>query len=287
MSGYADTLAVTVLQPPVQIQERTFCVCGLACEYVEKAFAGANSYENDTSSFLYKKLRSADTIALELHKKGRKVASLNDNTLGTYYSTFSVQPLYVGFIVDWGLVFNAHGGGDYRIVARKSILGVSSAENSRAFYLNSFDDESANGTVKLSMNLNGNILSSIFDYTGLLTGGWVSNFRIPAKFGNKSPELTTDNYLSSEYKKISVVPSVSYEYTLATRLIPAVIADELNSNSLLSDSVKVTDYNLLNPRMYIDFECFPTGIELVQEADNKELYNVTFSDKFDNTRRTY
>ena len=95
MSGYADTLTVTVLQPPIVIQERTFCVCGLACEYVEKVFSGANSYENDNSSFLYKKLRASDAITIELQKRGRKVADLNDNTLGVYYSTFTNQTLYV------------------------------------------------------------------------------------------------------------------------------------------------------------------------------------------------
>jgi len=287
MSGFLDILEVSVIQPPVQIQERDFCVCGLVCDYVENVFAGSNSYENDNSSFLYMKFRSADTIALELHRKGRKVADLNDNTLGTYYSTFSVQPLYVGFVIDWGLVFNAHGGGNYTIVAKKTILGQLTTDTSRVFYLNSFDDESANGTVKLSITLNANILSSQFDYTNLLTGGWVSNYRIPAKFGNKSPELTVDNYLTSAYEQRQVVPSVSYEYTLATRMIPAVIADELNAGGVLADRALITDYNLLNARRYVDFNAFPKGIELAEEAGNKEIYNITFSDKFANTKRTF
>ena len=82
-------------------------------------------------------------------------------------------------------------------------------------------------------------------------------------------------------------PSVSYEYSLRTRLIPASIADILNSDALLSDRVRITDYNLNNARSYIDFDVFPSSIELTEEPGDKEIYSITFTDSIRNTLRQY
>ena len=285
MSGFADSLTVSVLVPQITEVERDFCECAFSCEYVEKAFAGSSAYEADQSSFLYKKFRSADIIVLKIEKDGDYVATITDDTYGTYYPAFTAQPLYLGLVLDWTTVFNAFGGGKYRVVAEKTILGVSSVDYSRYFRLNAFDDFSANNTVKLEITQSSNVLSSPFDFTNLVAGGWVSKYRIPARFSNKVPELNTDSYLSSNRTNLGVQPSTTYNYSLKTQLIPSIIADMLNSEAVLANRVLITDYNLLTPRQYIDFPVFPVSIEEPIEADNKEIYTIVFTDEKANTLR--
>ena len=264
-----------------------FCKCAYACDYVEKAFAGDNYRTNDTSSFLYRKLRTADTITLALHRRGVAVASLNSNTYGTYYASFASQPLYVGFIVDWGLVFTAFGGGQYEVVANKTLLGVATIETSRRFYLNSFDEMSANNTVKIEIRQNGNILSSPFDFTNLLAGGWPSAYRIPGSFGKRSPSFNQDSYESSDRSILAVQPSLQFEYTLSTHLLPSYIADVLSTDVPLSDSILISEYGLLSPRMYDRLPVSPVSVELKEQANGQEVYECVFSDAKNNTLRQY
>jgi hypothetical protein len=232
-------------------------------------------------------VRTADTISLELHRKGAKVADLNSSTYGSFYASFAVQPLYVGFIIDWGLVFAAFGGGLYQVIAKKVILGVATTDSSRQFYLNTFDDQSANGTVKIEIKQDGNILSDVFDYTGLIAGGWPAYYRIPAWFGTKAPNLTTDTYESSDRTIRAVQPSVQYEYTMKTQILPSAIADAINSNVLLADAIFITSYALLAPRNYLRLPVSPISLTLSQEADRGEIYEAVFTDARNNTIRQY
>jgi len=288
MSGQAVKKQVRVMQGAAEVTIASdFCKCNYACEYVEKAFAGDNYRTNDTSSFLYRKLRTADTITLALHRRGAAVATLNSNTYGTYYSTFTAQPLYVGLIIDWGLVFTAFGGGQYEVVATKNILGVSSVETSRKFYLNSFDELSANNTVKIEIRQNGNVLSSPFDFTDLVAGGWPSAYRVPGSFGKRSPSFTSDSYESSDRSILAVQPSVQFEYTLSTYLLPSYIADVLSTDVTLSDSILISEYGLLSPRMYDRLPVTPVSVELKEQANGQEVYECVFTDAKNNTLRQY
>ena len=286
MSGLAVTTDIEVVQVPEIARGVDFCTCGLDCEYIEKAFAGSDVYKNDTSSFLYRKVRSADTVAIELHKKGNKVTDIVDNSLGRYYEGFSPQPLYVGFVVDWGKVFNTYGGGIYQIVANKVIVGTAITEASRKFYVNSYDDESANNTVRFDIVQNGNILADEFDYTDLLPTGWRSQFRIPARI-EKDIEFIEDSYLTSDRTQANVQPSSNPSFVMLTHLIPAIIADAISENGVLADSIKLTNYDLLNPRQYTDLEVAPISMERVETANKREIYQVTFSRKKQNILKTF
>lgn len=288
MSGFLLKSIVSVIRPPQQQigAGTSFCIGALDCEYIERVFAGADYRTNDTSSFLYRKIRSADTIAIELHRNCEKIADITDNTLGVYYVSFAAQPLYVAFVIDWGKVFQAHGGGFYRIMANKTILGQLSTQQSRKFYLNSYDDESANETVRLDIVHKGNIIASEFDYTGLLAGGWKQQFRIPATI-EKNPSFIKDSYLSSDYTQLNVQPSSEPEYVLKTRLISSEILDIIAEEGVLADSVKMTNYDLLNPRSFTDFEVMPESIEKAGQANRREIYELSFKAKKLNILKTF
>lgn len=251
-------------------QSNDFCYCRLECEYTELAFAeaGGDEYKNDKSSFLFQKMVGADSIVFELYKAGALVATLNDDTLGIYYASFPAQALYTGFVIDWGLVADAHGFGVYQFKAQQTILGDASTFESRVFRLMPYADDLADGTVKIESYQNGNIIGSPFDYTDL---NWYSSYRVAGRFGGKSPVIEVDNYVKSDFTKAQIQDRIRTEYTLQTRLLPSVVANAVAYDQVLANSILITDYNVLSHELYRQIQVRPISIDAKEYEQNRRM----------------
>jgi len=267
-------------------QTNDICICDyLACPYIEQVFASNDNdwWKNDKNDFLFKRFVSADTISIELFKNGNKVADLNNNTYGTFFNGFpsgtSEQQLYVGYLVDWQLVFQLIGVGIYQIKAQLNIVGQSSTYESRKFDLSVYSDLAAHHSVRIETYQNGNIRGNEFDFTGL---NWYSSLRIPAVFGDPKPTIETDNYVTENHNIRQITAKNSREWTLKTKKINWEVAEKLIYNKMLANEIYMTDYNLYAESVWRRISVTPTEISKIETTGNPDkIYLINFADSKD------
>ena len=286
-SGLATKTSATVIPNVPELSTNSVCLCSSGCEYVESVFAlnGGEWYENDASAFLYQKLIAADTITLKLYKSETELATITGVTYGTDYPTFTEKPLYVGYQLDWEKVFNLHGAGWYQVKAEKVILGTSSTETSQKFRLLEYSDEAADGTTRIESYQSGNILSSSFDYTDLVVGGWYQSYRINGRLSSPDPKFETDRILDENYEQDQVNDQIFKEWTLETKQLSSQIGNQLLYDNSLANKYLVSDNNNNNYEIYRRQNLYVTGIEKLHEnAGNKQRsWKLTLSNKIQNT----
>ncbi|MDB4261722.1 hypothetical protein N9878_02515 [bacterium] len=273
--------------PPIsEVQELDFCFCGVDCadEYTEKALvsASADEYENDKSSFLFRKLVETDAIALEIWKGGVKQADIIDNSFGSYYDSFTSQPLYVGVVIDWKAVFTAFGYGYYTIRAERTQFGVSVPFTSRNFNVLPYSPELANGTARIETFTTGNILRSEFDYMDLVEGGWYQSIRIKGEFGKKTPTYVSDSLLNSQRQVLQVQPSIEFDYVLSTDFLPQAIRSIIINDQMLNNNMLISDYNLLSDAIYKQVPLVLEAFEDTSFAGRETGYTIKFKDRVQN-----
>jgi hypothetical protein len=251
-----------------------YCEC--ACEYNELVFAkvGGEAYENDKTSLLFAKLISTDSIVMKLYKDGLLVDILNANTYGTYYHSFTANALYVGYLIEWEKVFDLEGGGEYQVKIEKTILGQLTEIWTHKYSLREFSVEKAHDTVMIETWQTGNIISSEFDYTGLLPSGWYASQRIRGRFGNKTPKITVDNYMNKDYKLLQIQDKITNEWSFETELIPISASSLLIYDQLLANTIRISDYNIYSEEVNYNIEVS------VSEISEKKMYSKNKNSKF-------
>lgn len=294
-SGNAGKLLGPALPEAPDPQTNDTCICDfLQCEYVEYTFADPSNpndyWRNDKNEFLFKRFVPVDTVSIELHKDNIKVADLNTNTYGTFFNGFASgtaeQQLYVGYLLDWELVYSAFGAGNYNVVANLNIIGVSTIYTSRSFRLILYSDILANGTVRVETTQNGNIFGNDFDFTGM---EWYQSLRLPGVFGNPTPIYEATDYETSTHKKKQNKAKMSREWTLETRLINWEVAEKLIYNKMLGNEILVTDYQIKAESLWRRISVFMKDVDKPEIKNNpKRRYNIQFTDdKKIYTKRNY
>jgi len=292
--GLATRLKGKTLPTIPSIEEGDFNLCCLSCEYIEKKFASTTateSYKNDKSSFLAQKLIAADTINYQLWRNGVKLADIVDDTYGDYYPSFVDAPLYVGFIVYWKKVLIAHGAATYQIKTVKNILGQQITLSSVKFRLMPYTARNANHTVRIDSYQTGNIISSEFDYSLVLSDlpdGWMRSVRIGGKFGDWEPDIEIDEYMTGTYKKEQIQTKITTTYSLYTDLLPFNISEVIIYDKILANKIIVNDYNAHNQKVYRDLSVSIKEISEVEHFKNNinSKFLIKFTDKIDNTIKT-
>ncbi len=286
--GYLDRLVAKAVQLPTQPQSPTLAlsVPETCCECLGVFGGGSEDYQNDKSTFFYRRSTSSDTIALKLKQDGTEVATITDNTYGTLYDfgTYSGdQADYKIFIIDWDLVYNAFGVGVFKIDADYVIsAGSTFTASSQEFKLLQYNDYRADGTVRFEWTQNGRIRNSEFDYTGLNITQYL---RLDGKFGGWEPALEKDEIIYSNYERKQVQDEVVNSYNFESTLVDSYISKLLVNDMMLADSINVTDFNLYNHRKdYINFQLRQDEVSVEEFAySDKAVLNLKFTDKIKNT----
>jgi hypothetical protein len=291
MAGLVIKFDAAPIRPPspAAAGNAIFCPCDFRCDFTEKVFASdaADGIQNDKTDFLFKKIAASDTIVIELLKGSAVVATIADDSLGTYYPTFTAQPLYVGWLADWTAIHAAHSGGRYQVRVTSTILGVTTVVNSRYFRLNTFDELEANNTVKIETLQNGKFADGEFDFTDLLPGGWPTSIRLDGRFGNMQPTLERDIYQDSSYRTIQNRDTVTREYKLLASLVPESIQNQIATRDLLANEVFITGYNVLQELKYQRFPVVPESFNDTRyDGQGNTYFEITFSDRQKNIIKT-
>jgi len=290
-SGMATKIQGGSLEEPTEQAANDFCYCKYECEYVEKVFAHISDtdyWKNDKNVFLYRKLIPADTVTIKLFKDGVEVATIIDNTYGTYINGYPApataeQQLYVAFIIDWQLVLQAFGGGEYQICTELNILGNTTNQDSHKYRLCHYSDLAANGTVRIETYQNGNILASPFDFTGL---NFYNSYRVPGRFTETAGEIQSDRYLNRDYKLNQIQDILIPKYLLKTKRVDRSTGLMLTRDTVLANVVQITDYSIINIDLFRRIEVYAESIEQPDIGKTtRAAYEIPFTDKFENIRK--
>lgn len=278
----AQVLICDSVSLPPSIDKGSFCWCSATCAPWLRVFAGDNHRENDQSDFLFYRMGSSDTVVMELWKEGVKVADLNSNTYGTYYNFGALANADLkGYLINWLLVYNAFGGGAYKIKATSTLLGVVYEFESTNFRLMLYNELAADKTIRLETWQDGYTESSPINFTGV---NWYSQTRLPGTMRNKQPEFTTDNYKDSLRTINQIQDSITNTYQLELFELTEDMKDVVVENHLLANLIKVTDYSIDNNNRYAPTEVYPAEIEALAYRINEPGCNLVlkFTDKKQN-----
>lgn len=292
MSGVVVKFDAEPVRPPVGVvtpSEVVFCPCDFRCDFEEKVFASAEAdgIQNDITDFLFKKVVAADTVSIQLVKNDIILATISDDTYGTFYDGFTPQPFYVGWQADWTKIFDAFSGGRYQVRVTTTILGETSVFLSRYFRLNAFDVLEANKTVKIEALQNGKFENGEFDFTELIPGGWPTSIRLAGSFGSMQPSLDRDIYQDSSYREIQNRDFVTREYKLKANMVPESIQNRIAIQDVLGNQLFVTSYDVLQEKKYERFAAVPESFsDTKYDGLGKTYFEITFSDRQKNIIKT-
>lgn len=236
------------------------CICG--CEPYQRVFAkpGEEWWKNDKRQFIAKRITASDTVTFQLYKNDVLVGTLNNSTYGTFYDfgTWTNQPDYKGFQLEFEKVFNLLGYGVYKVVTTVVSLGDTFTSTSLEYECIEYSDLLANGTVLIETYQNGYIMRNDFDYTGM---NWYQSYRIEGFFGYKEPRFETDNYQNSARDITQIQDKITNVYTLETKMLPSILMNALLYDALLANQILITDYNLCNFERYKRLSVYTESIE--------------------------
>lgn len=281
ISGNAiKELAGTITTPDPE-DTSDVCICTFVCNYVQKVFgeAGGEFWKNDSYTFPFKKLVDTDIIDIELFKNGVKLADIVDDTYGTLidgvpFPTVPAQALYKIFTVEWEKVIAVEGSGLYQIKAAQTITGVDVPFESQLFKLEPYRDLQADGTVRIDIVQNGNVIRSDFDFTGMQLG---FSTRIPGDLKKATPDTEQSMHEKQDYGKDQVQTRLINNWEVETKPIPFIINNALLYNYMLGNEIFITDYNILNETI---FRRIPVVYEEVEKDRATNDINSSFLFKF-------
>lgn len=275
--------------------EDIVCSCAFvssSCDYEELAFAyptdETDTYKNDFKSILINLLDGSSTYEFFLVGSDSVEIPLIDNTYGTLFDKGfnTVQPLKVGFRIDWLKVFNALGGDIYTIRVKQTDFGTTIETDSQNIKLMKFSELASQGTVKIATNQKGVYLQGE-DYKGM---SWLNMNRILADFGNESQQNEISRLKDGNYKDFDIQNEYFYQYTLETNLLPSPIADFLLNSDIKTDEIFISNYDIYAYRQYRDLEVvFEGSVDASDDykTNKNKKFNITFNDKISNLKRNF
>ena len=225
------------------------CDCS-SCGYYEYAFRSDDSDKNDQTSILLTYPKPPTSKSYLLLHNGDEI--IIDITIAEIFDrgTMSVEDKE-GFIIDWGKVYDLHGGGDYVISVKYNMLGVDYETESHTYKCLPYTPVLSVNTYRVDF-----IKDCYFEdgrnYTGLK---WSEKHRLNGFFGNKKPTLEIDSYINGNRIDEIIQRDLYFNYESKV-LIPLHIQKNMFEGS--------------------SFDCFVTTYE--QKAENYNKLPVIFEE---------
>jgi len=206
--------------------------------------------KNDKSQALFRLSTTSDTIVQELWQNGAKVADLNASTWGRYWALGDItdyegQELLAGYEINWLLVYNAFGIGNFQIKTTITPLSGSVVNSVSSMYkLILFTSEAVNGTIRIESTMNG-----LLNKTGVIYQGinLKDVLRVPGIIseGDEIWEQVTDRYEATK-KEVSRRKGKINVYNMQTIPLYKCTAIRLTDYHAFADEIYISDYNIGN-----------------------------------------
>lgn len=295
LGGMSCRSPTRVIQLPTG--EDVICDCNFvssSCNYEELAFAYPadefDTYRNDFKSILITLLDPSSSYEFFLVGSDDVETLLLDGVHGTLFELGfnTLQPLKVGFKIDWLKVFNEPTltGGVYTIRIKQTDFDNTIIIDSHDIRLMLFSPLASEGTIKIETNQKGVYLQGE-DYEGIT---WNNMNRIVAEFGNEKQQNEISRFKDGNYKDFDIQNEYYYQYTLSTNLLPSPIADFILNNDTKTDEIFISNYARDAYRQYTSLPVIAEGT--VDPSDDyiknkNKKFNITFEDATKNVKRNF
>lgn len=255
----------------------------------------SNPLYNDFSSFLYE--MPTDGLLTFTLQKHNGITWVNTVVLNSAYGTdyptgtFTDFPLFAGFKLQWRIVLQNHGEGNYRIKATgNNIDGDSSTDFSGIYCLKEYSQFSADTTVRFQWNNNGIITNSDDDFQLINYGNinWSDMIRLTGAFGfaqDEETKIDVSQYSGDALKMETVRHLNIPKYLFKSGQYPDWVHSILKNYAFKSNSLNVTTYSRLDKHVYSNKQVAKESNGYAPNYDN--IYNkwyrveVSFRDKYD------
>lgn len=289
--GEADLVTVTKA-----ISNISSCAGGCGCDdctthlEVFAEVVTTNALYNDITTFWnYSKLTAVspnNTLKWWIQKDDVDLIEITDNTYGAYTANggHSTQLNLSTVELNWQTVLNTHGVGCYRIrwgIYDLAGTTLQSETFSQKYHLSVFYAPHVEGTVLFEWTQNGNILSDIKNLTGI---NLTQRLRIKGIIGFNSPTLEIDEIEKSDHTFLQIKDQVINEYTFQSELLPEWVTDVILKDMVMSNTLKVTDFNFFNHHTITEKEVRLSGIEDTRypEFNSCAILELKFKERKDN-----
>tara|TARA_R110000787_G_scaffold177330_2_gene289322 strand:+ start:270 stop:1193 length:924 start_codon:yes stop_codon:yes gene_type:complete len=293
LGGVSCRTPSKVIQLPTV--EDLICSCEFvssSCNYEELAFAyptnELDTYRNDFKSILITLLDASSSYEFFLVDSNDVEIPLLDGVHGTLYGLGfnTLQPLKVGFRIDWLKVFNLLSGDIYKIRIKQTDFENTIVVDSHSIKLMQFSELASQDTTKIQTTQKGVYLSGE-DYEGM---NWVNMNRIVANFGNEKQQTEISRLKDGNYQDFDIQNEYYYQYTLETNLLPSPIADFLLNSDIKTDEILISNYDVYAYRQYRDLPVIHEGT--IDASDDyatniNKRFTITFNDSITNLKRNF
>lgn len=269
MNGQAIQEIIYILKPTVAVNPALQEAMSSGCDQLPALaeMSPTNNRFNDKHSVIWFFDELFTEAKIYLQKNKADIIELTDNTYGTFYEYgFFVNKFgesALGYLIDWSMVLNEHGVGNYRIrnSGTKSI-GTYEDQYSFEFNLQVYIADRADRTVRVEWNRSGVLGSRVKDEKvedyGILD--WYNQIRIPnSMFGFDTSELTKEYVHYPNGSNEWIGDSQVEELTWNIYQLPNFIHRFIQVDIMQSGKQKITDYNKLAPTQTIDRWVVPTS----------------------------
>ncbi|PHR23617.1 MAG: hypothetical protein COA36_16940 [Desulfotalea sp.] len=269
-----------------------FCTCSFMCNYNEKVWVFpsdlTNTYKNDYRSVLVTLRDTTSSYTFKVIKADGTEINLIDNTYGELFDVGfnTTQPLKAGYRIDWVLIYNAFGAGNYQIEVTQTDFGTTVTALSHVFTVQVWNELASNMSVKVEFVQMGAILNGE-DYRGM---EWSNMVRINGKFGSLAPEYEINRLVDSNQRDIDIQTTKVNKYTLECALLPDFIGDMFTDNIVLTDSIFISVNDIFNYKQYRRLEVtFDGSIDAGDDysTNNRKLFKVSLKDKATLQKRNF
>ena len=253
-----------------------------------------NDLFNDKHSVIWWFDNGFTTAILKLQKLVNgtytDVATLNNTTYGNNFAFGFYQTIYaeksIGYLLDWFLVLNNLGEGDYRIKCNATQIDTTiKSYYSFEFCLKKYTESRANKTTRLDWYKNGNSGSLTNDTRKVDYGilNYFNSIRLPKSYFGKTQYKQEKNYTKYQNgQNVWIKDSFDIDYTLQINQIPTWLSDFISLDANVNSEMYITDYNIQNEYRYTKKAITATGVNntysdggnnVTVEYNYKPLYN--------------
>lgn len=269
--------------------------CWCSCETVIPAFADLDNPDdtskNDFFSWILKVPRNVTVTATLTNLDSGTDYVISDNTYGKFYDVDELKDNVWGFILDWQLVADLIGFGNYQMnisVQSGFSSNIIFDKDYPPFFLLPYSCQAAHNTVRIESHNSGYIEGG-FDYRDIditdNAGGvsaqkepyWKQQIRWYGRFDITEHPVQTDNIYDNYRNLEQVQTQIEDGYNLRLEFIKTDISKQIIYDNLLADYLLISDYNANSVDTYRDVKVSLASIDNPQPLKNRTLlYNIKF-----------